>query len=124
MSSHGSESETTAERTTGGTPGAKGRSQGTTREASSVPAKPRARVARYLVADRATKVVTLRAPAPRGKLSVSLSFPVKNRNVVIPESAAKKFAAHISELVASGVLLVPAPADPELKPVRTNRKDG
>jgi hypothetical protein len=111
-----------------GTPGTQGASQGNSPKTTRAPkdssgksasvARPTRAVVRYTVADRNTKVVTLRAPAPRGKLTVSLTFPVKNRNLVIPEGTAKKFAAHIVELVKAGVLLEPAPPEPELKPVR------
>jgi hypothetical protein len=73
---------------------------------------------RYLVRDGRTKVVTLRAPAPRGKLTVSLSFPVKARAVTLSDKVRETFAAHLAELVTAGVLLEPAPPEPELKPVR------
>jgi len=81
---------------------------------------------RYMVPNRRATAITLRAPGPRGHTKMALTFPVKKRFVELPESAEKAFAAHVSELVAVGVLVLPAPPAPELKPVprKAEKKDG
>jgi hypothetical protein len=81
---------------------------------------------RYFVPNRRATAITLRAPGPRGHTKVAVSFPVRKRGVEIPETAGKLFAAHVAELVAVGVLVVPAAPEPELKPVprKPVKKDG
>jgi len=82
---------------------------------------------RYVVPNRRATAITLRAPGPRGHTKVAVSFPVVKRHVEIPDTAGKTFAAHVAELVAVGVLVVPAPPAPELKPVprkAPEKKDG